>query len=823
MPPTRWLFYGVNLMADIITVQELKDASLDAHTLETFVNGEPNKQAQSRLGRLIYTLATINHRVDIATNQANQKLTDLDNAINTAAAAGAGEKGWTDQLIALPNGRTQREKNAEFVSIADYGAKSFVGSPTTAFNCHSAVKAASEALADGGTLHIPVGNWAVSGGKIYIKNKNINIVCDGTLYFDTSTPSCGLSFYQDEIVVSGSALNTAIKRGDLRLDTTMAAMGLTGLASDYFVNIRSTEPISLAVLTGGEQYYYKNQTLDFIKSDFSTRLPLLYDYANKANITLYFYKKRRAVDVSLNIMLYNTTATTNVTNVIQTMGAYNIHFRKYSPTIYESNVTNIDGTGFAAVASMFLTFDKPGSSIFCKTAGGASYNFLNSMSSFLTFNDATGNTGGGKAMHWYAARHGRMVEFNRCAIILDDHYGHDYFINNTILPGSVSFTGGNITFNNVTGARDNYLLAFRSDAPLSTGRAVFNNCNTEYGYLFVDNGATSFSSTFRNTFKVWDEIVINGGSCRLSDKNAAIFFKTLDDRYILVPTKKLEVNNLTVTVPDGYTNGPFGCFINGEDNATYKLFDKLILNNVNYEIEGTQTIAGNLGNMFMRKVTANVIQLNNCFGINFIGCKANSVYVNNGSFGLPDGAQQSRWATGISQMDNAYVDIRFNNVVFSKLAMLHSLAADYGTVNKRYYISSCEFNSAMTGSSSENAFIRKAINNHVGEYGTDAWLSFDFKNYYNDAARGERYATVSTTLPSIAVGATSAVATATMKHVRLNQNEVVVGSFDKASNGLQIVAWVSASDTISYYVINPAGNPAGVVNLGATTIKFKTV
>ena len=92
-------------------VQAIADATQDAQTLEDVINGEPNKQAQSRLGRLIYTLATINHRVDIATNQANQKLTDLDNAINTAAAAGAGANGWTDLLITTESGKTQREIN----------------------------------------------------------------------------------------------------------------------------------------------------------------------------------------------------------------------------------------------------------------------------------------------------------------------------------------------------------------------------------------------------------------------------------------------------------------------------------------------------------------------------------------------------------------------------------------------------------------------------------------------------------------------------------------------------------------------------------------
>lgn len=49
-------------------------------------------------------------------------LQNLDDAINAAAAAAAGANGWTDQLILLSNGRTQKQKNAELVTPYDFGA-----------------------------------------------------------------------------------------------------------------------------------------------------------------------------------------------------------------------------------------------------------------------------------------------------------------------------------------------------------------------------------------------------------------------------------------------------------------------------------------------------------------------------------------------------------------------------------------------------------------------------------------------------------------------------------------------------------------------------
>ena len=99
-------------------VQSIANAVKDALTLDDVVNGEPNKQVPSRLGRLIYTLATINHRVDVATTQANQKLTELQDAINTAAAAGAGANGWTDMVIKVSENVNQRQINDGLESIA---------------------------------------------------------------------------------------------------------------------------------------------------------------------------------------------------------------------------------------------------------------------------------------------------------------------------------------------------------------------------------------------------------------------------------------------------------------------------------------------------------------------------------------------------------------------------------------------------------------------------------------------------------------------------------------------------------------------------------
>jgi len=103
-------------------VQAIADASKDADTLEQVVNGAPDTQVKSRLGRYIWTLSTISSRINDLTAQAQSEISNLQAAINAAAAAGAGANGWTDQLILLSNGRNQKQKNLDLVTPFDFGA-----------------------------------------------------------------------------------------------------------------------------------------------------------------------------------------------------------------------------------------------------------------------------------------------------------------------------------------------------------------------------------------------------------------------------------------------------------------------------------------------------------------------------------------------------------------------------------------------------------------------------------------------------------------------------------------------------------------------------
>ena len=73
--------------------------------------------------------------------------------------------------------------------------------------------------------------------------------------------------------------------------------------------------------------------------------------------------------------------------------------------------------------------------------------------------------------------------------------------------------------------------------------------------------------------------------------------------------------------------------------------------------------------------------------------------------------------------------------------------------------------------------------------------------------------------PSLAVGNASPVQTTTVTGAAVGDNVVATGARDML--GLYVVAWVSASDTVSWYVLNPTGNPNGTQDLGNTVFRFR--
>nr|WP_313091644.1 DUF4886 domain-containing protein [Moraxella sp. CTOTU48268] len=65
-------------MANIMTVEQMQNGSLDLQTLSDVMSGAPDTQIRSRLGRMIWTIATINSKVEFVSNLAAQAQVDIN-------------------------------------------------------------------------------------------------------------------------------------------------------------------------------------------------------------------------------------------------------------------------------------------------------------------------------------------------------------------------------------------------------------------------------------------------------------------------------------------------------------------------------------------------------------------------------------------------------------------------------------------------------------------------------------------------------------------------------------------------------------------------
>lgn len=101
-------------MADYLNPQDLANAKVDAKTLGEAVNDK--KVVKPRYGDSYKSIPLLSADGEIA-------ISELKEAIDIAAEAGAGENGWTDKLVLTWSGQTQESKNKESITPIDYKAK----------------------------------------------------------------------------------------------------------------------------------------------------------------------------------------------------------------------------------------------------------------------------------------------------------------------------------------------------------------------------------------------------------------------------------------------------------------------------------------------------------------------------------------------------------------------------------------------------------------------------------------------------------------------------------------------------------------------------
>lgn len=121
-----------------LPVQTIKNLERDSDTLSQFTNGGANDTVTPRIGLPYRTLRGLVGKV-------TSLITEMQAAIEIAAAAGAGANGWTDLLVQTWSGRTQNAKNKDFIFIEDFNHLNSDSSNHT-----NAIQAAIDYMADQG-------------------------------------------------------------------------------------------------------------------------------------------------------------------------------------------------------------------------------------------------------------------------------------------------------------------------------------------------------------------------------------------------------------------------------------------------------------------------------------------------------------------------------------------------------------------------------------------------------------------------------------------------------------------------------------------------
>ncbi|ENX58804.1 MULTISPECIES: hypothetical protein [Acinetobacter] len=118
---TNWnaVLSNANSLVDILVILRKVLAALDVKADLTTID-EAINEIQGFKDDVDAQIRIFSEVIDRINDEFDGAVASLKDAIEIAAAGGAGENGWTDLLVAATSGRTQRDKNFEFATIKDF-------------------------------------------------------------------------------------------------------------------------------------------------------------------------------------------------------------------------------------------------------------------------------------------------------------------------------------------------------------------------------------------------------------------------------------------------------------------------------------------------------------------------------------------------------------------------------------------------------------------------------------------------------------------------------------------------------------------------------
>lgn len=754
----RIAYYGNKVLS---VNGEVGDVVIKAENLTT-LNGNTQQDINDRGGATWYVKLggyNLNDRV-ILGNGDEVISTEPNNITNPNIDM----TGWFNETLATQS----TNKNLFFTQARPFS--NFID----AVDISPILQSYANSLSDGDTITIPAGKWAIK--SLCNITKNINIRCDGDLVVGGDI-NAYLKFSQSfEVELDASLhLSQLPKTGDTKL--YLNATGLALLSANpaqYFFTLNSTE-IEI-VRIGYADPYYKNETLAFLDSALTVRGQIDLTYTDASKLKIKMYRKQKSTRVQLNMSMQPTAGQTTGARVLEVEGVNSI---VWDVVIDRSNSALIAGTSFKYKNCTNFTFLPS-----CKISGGQSdvsdsYAYLNEASSYILYQgnadyyDIGTST---KKERGYAARHGKYVYFNFVNFNgIDDHYGHHYYIGNMDLTNrGIGIAGGAVTVENVRQLGGDFLMQQRLDTPYNDGKLRMINCYAKTGLLIAE--ATD-NAAYNSKYKSWDEIeLIDCSSDAYENWQHGIRFTGFLAQNVNTKTKKLTIRNFGFNRISGNAQWL---------KSASEHFIDVDIDNITLSSSGAfATSAMSTGVQASGEMCLNKIR-----GLDGSWISA-TMDIDKSKLGFSTDSSLLLLSTG--DMNISKTNLSNDLSAFSSASNQGAVTLLGNKINSTKYFDNSNFRNAVIAGFANQVNI--AIN-----------FDGDLRNYQK--TKPVRYLQTTYALGTLAVGAVTAVQTVAVSGARIG--DPVDWAFTTGSNGLRCNPWVSATDTVKYYIENPTANPNG--------------
>lgn len=396
------------------------------------------------------------------------------------------------------------------LNVFDFGA---VGDGTTD-DTAAFVAMFAEANSTGNSWYIPEGTYLINGASpIQIKTSG---QCDGVIKIPKANTTCWFEIVRD---AAGTVLSTT---GWDPLIKTKTEVGATNAANKYLF-INSTEVVSDRI--GYASPYYKQE---FIRCDNQGNMTtaLVNTYTNYANVTVTAHTPSSPIQID-GLKVLRTGA-----GPVGTRGSI-VVFRDNvilnQPEVRNENPSVPLAFGFEVGYCADVTLNRPFANGL--QYAGLGYGITATTTIGLTVNDAT----------MIDCRHGCSGAYNVDWTInggnwhynIDDHWGNRMIINDakvtSVVGGSaMSYSGYDISINNVTVFGGRNLLNIRNDSPTLGGIVSIKNSivqsydgSSDY-YMFgfsSPNGTGTISGSLTVKPTLPDLVIIEDANLQTSQTN----------------------------------------------------------------------------------------------------------------------------------------------------------------------------------------------------------------------------------------------------------------------------------------------------------------